>query len=333
MKKNKEKISSQISNFCQKIGKNKLLVQGGGGNVSWKQNSTLWIKASGTSLSQAKKKNIFTPVNLQKLQKSIKLGNFFQKPVMRYGNLIPSIETYMHAVIPHKIVVHLHAIDFLSFLINKNAKICLKKKLCEYDHTFLDYVKPGGDLAKLIYKKNIKYKKINLILLKNHGIIISSDDLRLIDFFLHKIIKKIRTKNLPKLKSKKYKVKKIKGYKFCSSKKIQNIVLNKNIFTNLKKNWAICPDHINYLGIRPFVFEKFNSFLLSSKTSAPYLFFKDSGVYERITNTKNHHDQLIAYYDTMIRQSDFNFIDTLNHKQINDIIFWGIEIYRRHLND
>jgi rhamnose utilization protein RhaD (predicted bifunctional aldolase and dehydrogenase) len=331
MKKNKEKISSQINNFCQKIGKNKLLVQGGGGNVSWKQNSTLWIKASGTSLSQAKKKNIFTPVNLQKLQKSIKLGDFFQKPVVRYGILIPSIETYMHAVIPHKIVVHLHAIDFLSFLINKNAKIFLKKKLCEYDHTFLGYVKPGGDLAKLIYKKNIKYKKINLILLKNHGIIISSNDLKLVDFFLHKILKKIRIKNLPKLKSKKYKVKKIKGYKFCSSKKIQNIILNKYIYNNLKKKWAISPDHVNYLGSSPIVFEKFNSYLLKSKCIAPYLFFKDSGVYENVTNTKNQYNQLKAYYDTMIRQLNFNDIDTLDMKQIKDIISWDIEIYRRSL--
>tara|TARA_B110000503_G_scaffold22004_1_gene33711 strand:- start:24 stop:1019 length:996 start_codon:yes stop_codon:yes gene_type:complete len=328
---NKKKISSQINIFCQKIGKNKLLVQGGGGNVSWKDKSTLWIKASGTNLSKAGKKNIFAAVDLHKLQKSIKLGHFFEKPIVRNADLIPSIETYMHAVIPHKIVVHLHSIDFLSILIQKKCEIYLKTILKEYDYVFLNYVKPGGHLAKLIYKKNIKYKKINLILLKNHGIIISSDDLKLINTFLYKILKIISIRNFPKLKYKKYRVKKIKGYKFCTSQKIQNIVLNKNIYTNLKKKWAICPDHINYLGSSPFVFERFNSFLLSSKTMAPYLFFKDSGVYERITNTKSHRDQLTAYYDTMIRQSDFNYIDILNQKQIKDIIFWDIEIYRRYL--
>ena len=55
----KNKLSSEIKYFCQKIGKNKLLVQGGGGNVSWKTNSKLCIKASGTSLEQAKKKKGF----------------------------------------------------------------------------------------------------------------------------------------------------------------------------------------------------------------------------------------------------------------------------------
>ena len=52
------KISStgkDVREYCARIGANPLLVQGAGGNISWKEDHTLWIKASGTRLSNAKK--------------------------------------------------------------------------------------------------------------------------------------------------------------------------------------------------------------------------------------------------------------------------------------
>lgn len=45
----------QIENFCKKIGTNKSLVYGAGGNISWKESGLLWIKSSGTNLADAKK--------------------------------------------------------------------------------------------------------------------------------------------------------------------------------------------------------------------------------------------------------------------------------------
>ena len=45
-----------MMNFCASIGSDPLLVQGPGGNVSWKENNCLWVKASGTWLASAKKK-------------------------------------------------------------------------------------------------------------------------------------------------------------------------------------------------------------------------------------------------------------------------------------
>ena len=53
-----------ISNFCQRIGADPLLVQGAGGNVSWKEGDDLWVKASGTWLADAVSQDIFIPVSL-----------------------------------------------------------------------------------------------------------------------------------------------------------------------------------------------------------------------------------------------------------------------------
>ena len=57
-----------IRNYCTLIGKNPLLVQGAGGNVSGKEDKMLWIKASGTCLADAEKDDIFVPVGLGELR-------------------------------------------------------------------------------------------------------------------------------------------------------------------------------------------------------------------------------------------------------------------------
>lgn len=322
----------QIENFCKKIGTNKSLVYGAGGNISWKESGLLWIKSSGANLADAKKKNIFVPIQLKILKKNIKNNLFFKKIEIAKKEINkPSIETYMHAVIPHRIVVHLHSVDFLERLINKNSELTLKKLLSGYIVDFFEYIKPGGKLAKKIYNRKIEFKKINIILLQNHGFVVSSNNLKPISLFLKKILKKIIIKKKFYLKTINVKAKKILGYKFSRNKKIQNIIENKNIFNNLKKNWAICPDHVNFLGSEPLIFSKIKDYIsIKNKKKPPFLFFKNDGVYEKKFIKRNEREQLVAYYD-IISKSNSNLITTLNKSQINEIINWKQEIYRRNL--
>jgi rhamnose utilization protein RhaD (predicted bifunctional aldolase and dehydrogenase) len=322
----------QIENFCKKIGTNKSLVYGAGGNISWKESGLLWIKSSGTNLADATKKNIFVPIQLKILKKNIKNNLFYKKiEIAKKEANKPSIETYMHAVIPHRIVVHLHPVDFLVRLINKNSELILKKLLSGYIVDFFEYIKPGGKLAKKIYNRKIKFKKINIILLQNHGFVVSSNNLKPINLFLKKILKKIKIKKKFYLKRIDFKAKKILGYKFSRNKKIQNIIENKNIFNNLTKNWAICPDHVNFLGSKPLIFSKTKDYIsIKNKKKPPFLFFKKDGVYEKNFIKRNEREQLVAYYD-IVSKSNSNLITTLNKSQINEIINWKQEIYRRNL--
>ena len=72
-----------IIKFCSKISKDELLVQGAGGNVSYKINDNeMLIKASGTWLEDASKKNIFVNVDLNKLMENINNNNFNKTPVI-----------------------------------------------------------------------------------------------------------------------------------------------------------------------------------------------------------------------------------------------------------
>ena len=73
---NKPNLRLQVETLCEKISSNRLIIQGAGGNVSWKDDLHLWIKLSGTWLSEATKKNIFTSILLSDLSDLIKKDQF-----------------------------------------------------------------------------------------------------------------------------------------------------------------------------------------------------------------------------------------------------------------
>ena len=73
-------VEKHVKAFCTLIGTDSLLVQGAGGNVSWKDDGILWIKASGTWLAEAESKDIFVPVNLIHLQSALSKQDFYVKP-------------------------------------------------------------------------------------------------------------------------------------------------------------------------------------------------------------------------------------------------------------
>lgn len=55
---------SAVRTLSRRIGTDLSLVQGSGGNTSIKDGNVLWVKASGTWLSEAEEKNILVPINL-----------------------------------------------------------------------------------------------------------------------------------------------------------------------------------------------------------------------------------------------------------------------------
>jgi len=104
-------IEKQVKVFCAQIGADPMLVQGAGGNVSWKDGDVLWVKASGTWLAHAESSDIFVPVKLAHLQDQLAKKNFSVSPKLyRASSLRPSIETLLHALLPHRVVAHLHPV-------------------------------------------------------------------------------------------------------------------------------------------------------------------------------------------------------------------------------
>ena len=150
----------ELSNW---IGVNWYLCQATGGNTSIKHNNRLFIKASGKKLSDTlnNKKNVF--VYLDDTKSSLK----------------PSMEFGMHENLNSKFVFHYHPINAILCSILKQSN-ALKKILKSKNITTIniEYIEPGELLSSFIKEKISKLNsQPELIILDNHGVVISNNNL------------------------------------------------------------------------------------------------------------------------------------------------------------
>jgi rhamnose utilization protein RhaD (predicted bifunctional aldolase and dehydrogenase) len=160
------------------FGQNPLHIQGAGGNVSVKDGDTMWIKASGTRLSDALASDVFVPVDLLQMKTAItQCAPTADTPAVFLipgaSDLRPSIETSLHAIFPHRIVLHTHCIHTLAHAVQENAVDLLTDRLADFDWAYVPYTKPGANLARSV--SNVLNSKTNVVVLGNHGLIVAAE--------------------------------------------------------------------------------------------------------------------------------------------------------------
>jgi rhamnose utilization protein RhaD (predicted bifunctional aldolase and dehydrogenase) len=179
--------------FAAALGANSLCVQGPGGNVSLKHNGAMWVKASGVWLKEAKTKNIFAIIDqAEGAKQSQGDGEPDYKRLDDNATLRPSIETALHVVLPHRIVVHIHAVPVLALAVRLEAKLLCAEKLAGIPHTFLPYVKPGWPLAQAV-REAYASSKSDIFVLGNHGLIVAGDSVGEVEEKLVKVITRADT--------------------------------------------------------------------------------------------------------------------------------------------
>jgi rhamnose utilization protein RhaD (predicted bifunctional aldolase and dehydrogenase) len=338
-----DKSRNEVQRYCTSIAQDRLLVQAAGGNVSWKSVDTLWIKASGTWLADMMKKDIFVPVALQPLEVALEKGDYGVIPDIHRGySLKPSIETLLHTVMPHKFVLHLHPVNILVHLIRSNCQTEIYKLINnDFAWEIVDYHKPGAQLARAVHKVMIQKPSTQVIFLKNHGVILGghtideiSKNLQILNerlqvppyFIINKRNEYIGIKNLN-----------IGNHNYIASSNLEInwLVKNTNMFRRICENWAICPDHVVFLGGAPICFERSEDlryFFKNSNFSPPFIFVKDKGVIELRTSSTAQKAQLQFYFDVMVRQGPDVLIENLSQNEIRELLDWDAEKYRLSIN-
>src|SRR2546421_2493385 len=105
-----------LLSLSARIGRNRLLTQASNGNTSIKLDRVLWIKASGKWLANALHEDILVPVDLELAKDCLRRQNDLRSMSLDLSgrSLRPSIETAMHAVLGHRVVVHLHSVNSIA---------------------------------------------------------------------------------------------------------------------------------------------------------------------------------------------------------------------------
>src|SRR5512138_3710491 len=91
-----------LRNVSARVGRDIRLVQGAGGNTSLKADGVLWVKASGAWLMEADQRDIFVPVDLPGALRALEQGIERMPVADPAAKLRPSIETSLHALLPHR---------------------------------------------------------------------------------------------------------------------------------------------------------------------------------------------------------------------------------------
>lgn len=285
---NIKKDTDSLVWLSRTLGQRFDLTQAAGGNISIKNDHMMIIKSSGINLYDVTKNDGYSLIKNTKDNKKNSnayhisdsglmndVVNNLYKDISDYNLIInrkASMETYMHSYLK-KYTIHLHPIEVNKILIRKDAKEIISKLFPKLA-VFIDYVKPGVELSKVIYEniKNINhgnfFKDYNnslgdaesneyveyIIFLANHGLIISANTsstvLRNLNYVLDKCEKHNGTTNSYKYKN----VKEISSamnihYKSNNyvSYLVEDEIIRKNI--NNKDFRTVFPDKTIYCGV------------------------------------------------------------------------------------
>jgi len=171
---------SELLELSARIGADAALVQGLGGNTSLKRDGVMWIKASGAWLSQARERPMMVPVRLAALLAALDSNDpacetaaGFVIPELNPQGLRPSIETTMHAALPHRVVLHVHCVETIAWAVQADAQARLAPLLDGLGWSFVPYVRPGLPLTQLM--RTLVRADTTVVVLANHGLVVCGD--------------------------------------------------------------------------------------------------------------------------------------------------------------
>lgn len=175
------------------IGQDTSLVLHGGGNVSVKQDvrtllgddvEAVLVKASGSDLATVEPEHVpaLDLAELRRFRRRKTLSDeqmfeAFRLHQVRADAPVPSIETMLHAFLPHRFVDHSHA-DAILTVTNQPEGMTLAQQAGGDRVAVLPYIRPGFELAKAVADACDADPALEGIVLAHHGLVTFGDDAR-----------------------------------------------------------------------------------------------------------------------------------------------------------
>ncbi len=179
--------------LSNRVGQDLALVQPGGGNSSIKVEvpdstgnpiRTLLVKGSGTDMRTIGRAG-FSQLSLERLGALRGVERMSDREMMRFmadcatgDGPAPSVETPLHSILPHRVIVHTHDVLTMS-LTNLKEELArrLVEEVFEGQVVYVPYARPGFPLARLVDQMvdGIPADAKGLAL-AHHGLVVWGDD-------------------------------------------------------------------------------------------------------------------------------------------------------------
>ena len=245
----------------------------------------------------------------------------------------------MHAIIPHKYIFHVHCLNTISWLVQSEFKSEISTIFKDLKYSFVEYAKPGIELSKEIQKSLNEFLP-NILFLKNHGLVIGSDNiseaLKLLYFVSNKLNRK---ENLNKCLNQTLLKEISKNTNFRPTKFIKaNQIAASQRNIKIATFGTIFPDQVIFLGVNPFILvnreevkEIIMNYFFSDKL--PIMIIPNSGILVP-KNIKHEKEELLLALNLIILKIPDNIkLNYLNKNEEIELINSDDEKYRIELNN
>jgi rhamnose utilization protein RhaD (predicted bifunctional aldolase and dehydrogenase) len=180
----------RLKEVSARVGSDMTLVQGAGGNTSVKEGNVLWVKASGAWLSEADKRDIFVPVDLPGALRALEQGIEKMPVADPAATLRPSIETSLHALLPHRVVLHVHAVNTIAWASCLGVEQEIAQRLEGLAWARVPYRRPGLPLSQVV-AETLAQRRADVLILGNHGLLVGGADCAAAEVLVHEVERRL----------------------------------------------------------------------------------------------------------------------------------------------
>ena len=176
---NEQRELTALRELSSRLGADPLLVQASSGNISIKMDDLLWIKASSKWMIHADADDFLVAVGLSRARRCLREGSVIPEIAGKSaGGARASIETAMHAVLPQRVVIHVHSVNAIAWAVRENGSEQLSTRLAGLAWRWIPYTPSGAALACEIGNVLSSSPDTNVLVLGNHGLVVCGENCR-----------------------------------------------------------------------------------------------------------------------------------------------------------
>lgn len=316
---------TDLARLSARIGADPMLIQAAGGNTSIKDADVMWIKASGTLLADADRRDIFVACDLPAMRASLAAGEERADQPMQFAfaqdGLRPSIETSLHAVFPQRVVLHAHCIHTLVHAIQADPVAAIGAKLDGFNWGIVPYVKPGANLARHV--REVVDRGCDVIVLGNHGVIVAANTVSAADQLLHKVFDALEMDAAPLQASDLGDLP--EGWR-AGPASLSHVACTPALLA-IATSGSLYPDHVIFCGVGAMACDT-----PPKGDSPPFVLIPGKGAVMRDDATPGAWALAQCLGDVLMRLPEGAAVTYLTLEQNGELLDWDAEKYRQKLN-
>lgn len=328
--------------LAARLGRDPLVVQGPGGNISLKRDGVMWVKASGTWMMEATARPILVPVDVAAVLDGLAAGDpacetcsAFVRHDLTRSPLRPSIETTLHAVMPQRVVVHVHCVETISIACLSDAVERLAAPLKGLNWTFVPYVRPGASLGRRMAEHLCA--ATNVVVLGKHGLVVAGESVAEAEQLRAEVSRRLAREPRTAVATDREALRAARGGGYCVVDRDElHAVATDPISLAAARRGSLYPDHVVFLGPGIIAAEAretaADAARRAGRPDAPLVVVPGAGILLHEAATPGARALIRCLADVTCRLANDDVVDPLTPGDEDQLLNWDAEKYRQSLD-